>query len=99
MREWEFHIEHILRAIETKMVMKGIIDWNNAESISSIDYDNGVFEIHPYDWSDNPTRDYNFKWRDIEVRWYKYLGRGMEINRDISKSEMLQLLDECINSV
>lgn len=47
-------------------------------------------------WS---PQEYNFKWRDFEVSWYKYLGRGMSQNRPISKSELTQMLNECLNSI
>lgn len=35
----------------------------------------------------------------IEVRWYKYIGRGMELSKDLSKSEWRKIFNECFESL
>lgn len=35
----------------------------------------------------------------LEVRWYKYIGRGMETNRDVSRQEWRRIISECEESI
>lgn len=64
-----------------------------------------AFEVEAYDWSEeedeegNPinTQEYNFKWRDVKIKWYKYLGRGMEANKELTAEEAELMLEECLN--
>jgi hypothetical protein len=37
----------------------------------------------------------NFRYNDFEITWYKYVGRGMEYNREISKGEIKEIFDYC----
>lgn len=48
----------------------------------------------PIDWP-------NFRHYEsgLEIRWYKYIGRGMEVNKDVSPAEWPIILVECINSL
>lgn len=62
-------------------------------------FKNEVFEVHAYDWGNEPKYKYNFKWRDVEISWYKYLGRDMWINREIGVVEGEEMLNECIGSL
>lgn len=62
-------------------------------------FKNDVFEVHAYDWGDEPEFDYNFKWKDFEVSWYKYMGRGMWTNRPMGVIEGVTMLEECIQSL
>jgi len=66
-------------------------------------YKNKIFEVISYDWSEDYEsgiiQPYNFKWRNLEVKWYKYLGRGMECNRQISNDEISTMLNECLESI
>lgn len=41
----------------------------------------------------------NFKCGDVEVRWYKYIGRGMTVNRDVSRDEWRALFARCFDSL
>ena len=35
----------------------------------------------------------------LEIEWYKYIGRGMESNKDLTRREWDAILDECEDSV
>lgn len=41
----------------------------------------------------------NFKHFDFEISWYKYIGRGMEYNREIDKKEIKAIFDDCEESL
>ena len=69
-------------------------DWEDAELFNRDHKDMG-FEVWPYSWSDETEQKYNFKFKDIEISWYKHLGRGMSINRKITKDEAIDLFDTC----
>lgn len=62
-----------------------------------------VFEVEAYDWNQEPDegiiQEYNFKWRDVKIKWYKYLGRGMEANKELTAEEAALMLEECILSL
>ena len=61
-----------------------------------------TFEMRSFCWCDGSRHETcppNFKWKDFEVEWYKYLGRGMEQNRDITPQEIAEMLDSCIDSL
>lgn len=60
---------------------------------------NHTFEMRAFDWSDPEVYEPNFKWRDFEVEWYKYLGRGVETNRNITPDEINEMLIECLASL
>lgn len=60
---------------------------------------NDTFEMRAFDWSEPEEYAPNFKYKDFEVEWYKYLGRGMEQNRDITSDEINEMLNDCIGSL
>ncbi len=37
----------------------------------------------------------NFKCGAVEVRWYKYIGRGMSVNREVSRKEWRDIFARC----
>lgn len=41
----------------------------------------------------------NFKCGDLEIRWYKYIGRGMSVNREITREELRQIFSRCRRSI
>jgi len=41
----------------------------------------------------------NFKCGDVEVRWYKYIGRGMSVNRELSRAEWRDIFARCAASL
>lgn len=60
---------------------------------------NNTFEMRAFDWSDPEVYAPNFKYKDFEVQWYKYLGRGMETNREIMPNEINSMLIDCLKSL
>lgn len=48
---------------------------------------------------DCPTILPNFKCGDFEVQWYKYIGRGMSVNRKISRNELKEIFRKCLASL
>lgn len=71
-------------------------DWSDCTCAACWSEDNWSAEKCTCGWR---PQEYNFKWRDIEVSWYKYLGRGMEVNREVSEDESRELLIECLKSL
>lgn len=62
------------------------------------------FRVHAYDWGaaddeEGPGQPWNFQWRDFEISWYKYWGRGMSRNRKISRTELVEMIRECLLAV
>ena len=41
----------------------------------------------------------NFRYRDIDIRWYKYIGRGMTINREVARKELIVMFRACFTSI
>lgn len=41
----------------------------------------------------------NFRCGDVEVRWYKYIGRGMSVNREVSREEWREVFARCFASI
>lgn len=41
----------------------------------------------------------NFRCGAVEVRWYKYIGRGMSVNREVSRSEWRDIFARCEESL
>lgn len=41
----------------------------------------------------------NFSCGDVEIRWYKYIGRGMSVNREVSRGEWEALFARCFASL
>lgn len=69
----------------------------NPTNNSAEKYENEVFSMAAYDWSEE--RHWNFRWRDFEMSWYKYIGRGVEVNRPLSAEEIVEMIQECVGSV
>jgi hypothetical protein len=43
--------------------------------------------------------NFRHKASGLEVRWYKWIGRGMELSRDVSREEWAHIFAECMASV
>lgn len=41
----------------------------------------------------------NFKCDGLEIRWYKYIGRGMSMNREVSREELRRVFRKCRQSI
>jgi len=76
-----------------------------------IDFRNNVFSMFPYYWGDTCAEEDkecdgecldsrpNFKCGAVEVNWYKYIGRGMSVNRPVSRKEWRDIFNKCFKSL
>jgi len=70
--------------------------------------DNDVFMMHPYCWCEkedcpwcrlhDSEPNFRYKPTGLEVRWYKYIGRGMETNREYRPDEIAKMLSDCLRT-
>lgn len=63
---------------------------------------NDTFQLHPERWSDDPEDDdpnFSHTSSGFAVSWYKHIGRGAEMNRDITVSEWAGILQDCIAAI
>lgn len=67
--------------------------------------DNDTFSMHPFCWCEKETCPYcgkenqpNFHYKptDFKVWWYKYIGRGMEMNKNITSADCALMLSACL---
>ncbi len=79
--------------IHTKHMDKKEID--NPFKNTGYKYDGECFSAHAYSWVEDEEQPWNFKWKDVEITWYKYLGRGMEINKEITTDKLIEMVNEC----
>lgn len=65
------------------------------------DYENEVFCIHSYDWSDEDNNEWHFwhKPSGFKMYWYKYPLRSGECNMEISDAQFVDILNDCHNSM
>jgi hypothetical protein len=98
-------IEAIIRAVAESHADRG--EW--AEKYGAR-VDNEVFSMHPFCWcekddckycwdeSEKGPRAPNFHYKptDFRVSWYKYIGRGMEMNREVGAYECLRIFNDCL---
>lgn len=69
-------------------------------------FTNDTFEYKPYrwdDWDDDVVQynEYHFwhKPSDFKIQWYKYALRGAYCNMDITDSQFVDILRDCVNSL
>jgi hypothetical protein len=67
--------------------------------------DNPLFAMRPFCWCEEeicqwcgPQNKPNFHYKplDFKLWWYKYIGRGMETNRDLTPLECSTMLTACL---
>lgn len=64
-----------------------------------------TFSIRSYCWCEGDIPGHengcppNFKYKNFEVVWYKQHERGASQNRNISKKELLEMFDDCMNAI
>ena len=72
------------------------------------EYANKVFMMHPFCWCEKSScawcgeqRAPNFyhKATGFKVWWYKYIGRSVEVNKELTKDELDKIEKECIESL
>lgn len=69
-------------------------------------FTNNTFEYKPYrwdDWDDDVVQynEYHFwhKPSGFKIQWYKYALRGAYCNMDITDSQFVDILRDCVNSL
>lgn len=64
------------------------------------DFSNEIFEFRAYSWDDK-INDYHFyhKPSGFKIEWYKYPLRGANCNMDITDSQFVDILYDCLNSL
>lgn len=100
----DYLVDAIVRAIAESHATEN--EW--AEKYG-INFDNDVFSMHRYCWCEQEdcpwcgdsedgigAPNFHFKPTGFKLWWYKYIGRGMEMNRQVSIEECSRMLAECI---
>jgi len=98
--EKDYLVEAIIRAVGEHFSDKD--EW---ASKYGTDEDNCVFMMHKYCWCDcedcnwcsGDAPNFHYKPLDFRVTWYKYIGRGMQYNKEISVEDCAKMLQDCIN--
>lgn len=97
----EAYTVKIIELIGEYLWDRGVTRGNPSDN-SGAEYENDVFYIGAYDWTDS-REDYlpNFwyKKKNYQVEWYKHIGRGTYANRPLTFSDAYEMLKECIDSV
>lgn len=64
------------------------------------DFSNDIFEFRAYSWDDK-INDYHFyhKPSGFKIEWYKYPLRGANCNMNITDSQFVDILYDCVNSL
>jgi hypothetical protein len=103
----DYLVDSIIRAIAESHAEDG--DWADNYG-TNIETDK--FMMHRYCWcereecpwcwdeEEHGERHPNFHYKptNFRVSWYKYIGRGMEMNRQISIEECSRILSDCIKT-
>jgi hypothetical protein len=67
------------------------------------DFSNDIFEHHPYSWDDSEGMINNchfcHKPSGFKIQWYKYPLRGANCNMNITDSQFVDILYDCLNSL
>lgn len=72
-----------------------------------IEYENDVFEMHPYCWCEKDTclqctgvqKNFRHKSSGFELAWYKYAMRDAYTDRVIRPPTFIDLIRECVDSI
>lgn len=67
------------------------------------DYEDEKFSMHRFCWCESDDcplcmgamPNFEYKPLGFMVSWYKYIGRGMEWNKPLTKDEFRQMMDDC----
>ena len=83
-------------------------DYNSPFDNTGNSFKNDVFEVQAYSWDDEVQQEYNFLYpvdktkanmSDLKISWYKYLGRDTTINQEIDSNVMVDIFNNCIQSL
>lgn len=110
--ECPYYIVALLREINRQLDR---VMWNNTQQKYDSPFENtgnhfknDTFEVYAYDWNDDNEQEYNFLYKvdkskanckDIKITWYKYLGRDTRINQQLDCGIMIDMFNDCINSL
>lgn len=106
----EYQTEYLVSSI-VRAISEYYSDGKESSSVYGINIETNVFQMHrfcwcekqdcPYCWneSEHGPRKSNFHYKptDFRVNWYKYIGRSMEINRQVSIKECSKILYDCLD--
>ena len=89
--------------------------WNNTQKDFDSPFDNTAntfetkkFKVQAFNWNDDYAQPYNFIYYvdknksnidDIKISWYKYLGRDTTINQELDSSVIIDMFDDCLQSI
>ena len=101
----KYFVENIIRMIgEYHSTCCG--DNSRSGSTYGANVENEWFMMHIFCWCDggdcpwcrevDPLPNFIYKPLDLRVSWYKYIGRGMEMNKNLSIKECSDMLQNCI---
>jgi hypothetical protein len=99
--EKDYLVDAIIRAVAEYHAIEG--EWADKYGTT---VDNCVFSMNPYCWCESEdckwcgeenAPQFHYKPLDFKVWWYKYIGRGMDFNKDISIDECAKMLKDCID--
>ena len=101
-------LEDIERRLKIKMWNKYHKEYESPFENSGNTFENKVFKVQAYSWDEDVNQDYNFIYYvdktksnmpDLKISWYKYLGRDTTINQEIDSNVMVDIYNDCINSL
>jgi len=93
-------VDAIIRAIAEAFSTEG--EWADKYGVN---VETPIFSMHKFCWCDSencpwcaedPAPHFHYKPTDFKVSWYKYIGRGMEMNRQVSAQECAEILSACL---
>lgn len=66
------------------------------------------FEVKAFNWNEDYAQPYNFIYYvdktksnldDVKISWYKYLDRDTTINQELDSSVVIDIFNECLESI
>ncbi len=93
---FDSELDSLMRAVGAKFGDPG--SWPDKYGAT---FENDEIVAHEFCWceqddcpfcrEENPEPNFRLKQTGLEVRWYKYIGRGMETNRQITEEDVTLL--------
>ena len=92
--------------IDDELFVNTFIDFvcsvSGDNGVYGIGRSNDVFEMRMYDWNlelgEPSPPNFHYKPTDYKLWWYKYAGREMMANRDITHTELDNIIAQCEKS-
>jgi len=98
-------LEKTLREIAYEAGGRSVIEWDEKYGTN---FENDIFMIHRYCWcekddcpwcGEEERENFWYKPKDFKLSWYKYIGRSMEMNKDLTDEEIIKMKKDCIDSL